>query len=88
MEHDQTSVVSRDAVFEILASRAGISSAEMTGDRSLPELGINSFGIMRLVLALEDEFGAEFSGAELVAFTTTPVSRLYELVQEAQPAPS
>jgi acyl carrier protein len=76
--------VSKEAVLEVVASQTGLSPAETPGDRSLPDLGLSSFGIMRLVLALEEQFEMEFSGDELRELTSLPVSRLYELVQRAR----
>jgi acyl carrier protein len=80
--------VSEEAVLEVVASQVGLSRADMPGDRSLPELGLSSFGIMRLILALEDQFEMEFSGDELREFTALPVSRLCELVQQAKESSS
>ena len=54
MGPDEGNSVSKEAVLEVVASQAGLSRADMPGDRSLPDLGLSSFGIMRLVLALED----------------------------------
>ncbi len=84
----QESAVSQEAVLEIVASQAGLSPAEVPGDRSLPELGVSSFGIMRLVLAMEERFDMEFSGEALREFTTVPVSRLHELVEQARASSS
>jgi len=84
MGPDQGNSVYQEAVLEVVASQAGLSRADMPGDRSLPDLGLSSFGIMRLVLALEEQFEMEFSGDELRELTTLPVSRLYELVQQAR----
>ncbi len=80
--------MSQDAVLDIVASHAGIARADMPSDRSLPDLGLSSFGIMRLVLAMEEEFEMEFSGDELRGFTTLPVSRLHELVEQAKESSS
>jgi acyl carrier protein len=88
MRSDEANSVSNDAVLEIVASQTGLSPAETPGDRSLPDLGLSSFGIMRLVLALEEQFEMEFSGDELKELTTLPVSRLYELVQRARDSSS
>lgn len=88
MRPEEENNVSQEAVLEVVASQAGFSPAEIPGDRSLPDLGVSSFGIMRLVLALEEQFDMEFSGEELRKFTTVPVSRLYELVQHARASSS
>jgi acyl carrier protein len=76
MGTDEGNDVSQETVLELVASQAGLSRADLPGDRSLPDLGMSSFGVMRLVLALEEEFEMEF--------TTLPVSRLYELVEQAR----
>jgi acyl carrier protein len=88
MGSDDGNSVSKEAVLEVVASQAGLSRADMPDDRSLPDLGLSSFGIMRLVLALEDQFEMEFSGDELREITTLPVSRLFELVQQAKESSS
>jgi acyl carrier protein len=88
MGSDDENSVSKEAVLAVVASQAGLSRADMPDDRSLPDLGLSSFGIMRLVLALEDEFEMEFSGNELREITTLPVSRLFELVQQAKESSS
>jgi acyl carrier protein len=89
MGTDEGNDVSKEAVLELVASQAGLSRADLPGERSLPDLGMSSFGVMRLVLALEEEFEMEFSGDQLKEFTTLPVSRLYELVEQArQPSSS
>ena len=62
MGSDQESAVSQEAVLEIVASQAGLSPSEVPLDRSLPDLGVSSFGIMRLVLAMEELFDMEFWG--------------------------
>jgi acyl carrier protein len=84
MGTDEGNDVSQETVLELVASQAGLSRADLPGDRSLPDLGMSSFGVMRLVLALEEEFEMEFSGDQLKEFTTLPVSRLYELVEQAR----
>jgi acyl carrier protein len=88
MRSDEANFVSNDAVLEIVASQTGLSAADTPGDRSLPDLGLSSFGIMRLVLALEEQFEMEFSGDELRELMTLPVSRVYELVQRARDSSS
>jgi acyl carrier protein len=84
MEPDQEFEVSRETVLRVVASQAGLPPEDVPGDRSLPDLGVSSFGIMRLVLALEEQFDMEFSGEALRVFTTVPVSQLHELVQQAR----
>jgi acyl carrier protein len=87
MEPDPETEVSPEAVLAAVASQTGLTFEELGGERSLTDLGVSSFGVMRLVLALEELFDMEFSGRELRAFTTVPVPSLYELVQQAK-APS
>lgn len=84
MEPDKEPEVSQETVLRIVASQAGLPPEDVPGDRSLPDLGVSSFGIMRLVLALEEQFDMEFSGEALRVFTTVPVSQLHELVQQAR----
>jgi acyl carrier protein len=71
-------------VLQVVASQAGLPVEDLPVDRSLPDLGVSSFGIMRLVLALEEQFDMEFSGEALRALTTVPVSQLHDLVQQAR----
>jgi len=82
------SPVSHEAVLQIVASHAGLSPAEVPGDRSLSDLGVSSFGIMRIVLAFEEQFDMEFSGEALRELTIVPVSRLQELVEHARASSS
>jgi acyl carrier protein len=88
MGSGEATPVSREAVLEIVASFSGLSPTEVPGDRSLSDLGVSSFGIMRLVLALEEQFDMEFSGEALRQFTAVPVSRLQELVEQARASSS
>jgi acyl carrier protein len=77
--------ITLEAVRGVIASEADLPPTMLVPTRSVSEIGMGSFAIMRLVLALEERFGVELSNEELMAVASLPLSRLPELVRRAKP---
>jgi acyl carrier protein len=64
----------RDRVRAVLASVLGIDAAKVPDDASASSLeGWDSLRHINVILALEDEFGAEFSADEVGQLTSLPL---------------
>jgi acyl carrier protein len=75
----------RDEILDVLAHETGLSGPELSTDGSLIDLGLTSFTIMRILVALEEHLGVELSEGQMDELVSTPVSGLPALVRRAGP---
>jgi acyl carrier protein len=80
--------ISPETVLDLVAAEAGIPPSDLAGESSLSELGVSSFRVMRLLLALEEEFDVVLSAGDLIEATKVPVGRLPELLRRVKAATS
>jgi acyl carrier protein len=58
--------------------------ADLTGDLSMADAGLNSLGTVNLLVALEDEFGVLFPDELLAASTFETPAALWKVLREIQ----
>jgi acyl carrier protein len=71
-----------DRIREIVRTEGDIDYAAI--DENLFDAGLSSFGVVRVAVALEDEFGIELADAEDVYASFTTLQRIEALVEKAQ----
>lgn len=63
----------------------GVSPPESPIDGSLIDLGLTSFTIMRILVAMEDHLGVELSDGEMDELLSAPLSKLPDFVRHMLP---
>ena len=58
---DGTLMVEQSDVMDLIAHATGLSASELSDDGSLIDLGLTSFVVVRVLVALEEHFEMEFS---------------------------
>jgi len=70
-----------DDVVEILVRETGLSASDLAGDRSLIDLGVTSFAIVRVLLAVEEHLARELSADPMEEVASTSVSLLPDIIR-------
>jgi acyl carrier protein len=71
-----------DRIREIVQTEGDIEHAAI--EENLFDAGLSSFGVVRVVVALEDEFAIELADSEDVYASFTTLRRIETLVETAQ----
>lgn len=71
----------QNKVIDIIKTLSGAENIFME-DFLQENVGLDSFGTINLLLALEDEFQIEFDESDMDSFSLKTVSDIYELVKK------
>ncbi|MGO9198009.1 MAG: acyl carrier protein [Acidimicrobiales bacterium] len=73
----------RDAILQLLSQETELDPAAFGAEWALIDLGISSFAVMKLLVALETRFDIEFSDEQMEEIVSSPVSELPTVVERA-----
>lgn len=68
----------------VLEMLPGVSSEELSDDRDIFSLGLDSVNAMNLIFGLQDAFEVQFSTDEINFENFRTVSKIIELIQKKQ----